>query len=290
MVPFPPGGAVDFYARVVQQPLSEALGQQVVIDNKAGASGMVGAEIVAKSPPDGYTLLLGNIASLAINVGLYAKMAYDPLKDLTPIVRTVDVNYVLAVHPSVPANTVQELVSYAKSNPGKLSYGSAGSGSLPHLGVELFKAQTGIDMLHVPYKGGGPMVTDLLGGTLQVVIADQANLMPQVQSGKLKALAVATTKRSPNFPSLPTIAEAGVAGFDSTAWQGLAAPAGLPPEIVKRLNEAFNMVMAIPAVREKLAGGGLEVVGGTPEQFARFIAAEITKWTKIAKDVGAKVE
>ena len=290
VVPFPPGGAVDFYARVVQQPLSEALGQQLVIDNKAGASGMVGAESVAKSPPDGYTLLLGNIASLAINVGLYAKMPYDPLKDLTPIVRTVDVNYVLVVHPSVPANTVPELVADAKANPGKLSYGSAGSGSLPHLGTELFKAQTGIDMLHVPYKGGGPMVTDLLGGTVQVVIGDQANLMPHVQSGKLRALAVATPKRSPNSPNLPTIAESGLPGYDSTAWQGLAGPAGLPPDVVKRLNEAFNMVMAMPAVRDKLTGGGLEVVGGTPEQFARFIAAEITKWTKIAKDVGAKVD
>jgi tripartite-type tricarboxylate transporter receptor subunit TctC len=217
-------------------------------------------------------------------------MPYDPLKDLTPIVRTVDVNYAMVVHPSVPANTVQELVAYAKANPGKISYGSAGSGSLPHLGVELFKAQTGTDMLHVPYKGGGPMVTDLLGGTVQLVIADQANLMPHVQSGKLKALAVATTKRSPNFPNLPTIAEAGVAGFDSTAWQGLAGPTGLPPDVVKRLNDAFNMVMAMPAVREKLAGGGLEVVGGSPEQFGRFIAAEITKWTKIAKDVGAKVD
>jgi tripartite-type tricarboxylate transporter receptor subunit TctC len=289
IVPFPPGGAVDFYARVVQQPLSEALGQQIVIDNKAGASGMVGAEIVAKSPPDGYTLLLGNIASLAINVGLYAKMPYDPVKDLTAIVRTVDVHYALVVHPSVPANSVPELIAYAKANPGKISYGSAGSGSLPHLGVELFKAQTGIDMLHVPYKGGGPMVTDLLGGTVQVVIADQANLMPQVQAGKLRALAVATPKRSPNFPNLPTIAET-VPGYDSTAWQGLAGPAGLPPEIVKRLNEAFNTVMAMPAVREKLSGGGLEVVGGTPEQFARFIASEIAKWTKIAKDVGAKVD
>jgi tripartite-type tricarboxylate transporter receptor subunit TctC len=289
VVPFPPGGAVDFYARVVQQPLSEALGQQVVIDNKAGASGMVGAEIVAKSPPDGHTLLLGNIASLAINAGLYAKMPYDPVKDLTAIVRTVDVNYALVVHPSVPANSVAELIAYAKANPGTISYGSAGSGSLPHLGVELFKAQTGIDMLHVPYKGGGPMVTDLLGGTVQVVIADQANLMPQVQSGKLRALAVATPKRSPNFPNLPTIAET-VPGFDSTAWQGLAGPAGMPPEVVKRLNEVFNTVMAMPAVREKLGGGGLEVVGGTPEQFARFIASEIAKWTKIAKDVGAKVD
>ena len=290
VVPFPPGGAVDFYARVVQQPLSEALGQTVVIDNKAGASGMVGAELVAKSPPDGYTLLLGNIASLAINVGIYPKMPYDPLKDFTPIVRTVDVNYVLVVHPSVPVKTVAELVAYAKAYPGKLSYGSAGSGSLPHLGTEAFKAQTGVDMVHVPYKGGGPMVTDLLGGSVQVVIGDQANLMPHVGTGKLRALAVATPKRSPNAPDLPTIAESGVAGFDATAWQGVVGPAGVPADVVKRLNEAFNKVMAMPAVREKLVSGGLEPVGGTPEQFGRFIGSEIAKWTKTAKDVGAKAE
>jgi tripartite-type tricarboxylate transporter receptor subunit TctC len=251
---------------------------------------MVGAEAVAKSPPDGYTMLLGNIASLAINVGIYSKMPYDPLKDFTPIVRTVDVNYVLVVHPSVPVKSVPELIAYAKANPGKLSYGSAGSGSLPHLGTELFKAQTGTDMVHVPYKGGGPMVTDLLGGSVQVVIGDQANLMPHVQSGKLRALAVATSKRSPNAPDLPTIAETGLAGFDATAWQGLVGPAGMPPDVVKRLNEAFNKVMAMPAVREKLVGGGLDPVGGTPEQFGRFIASEIAKWTKIAKDVGAKAE
>ncbi|MEO8304524.1 MAG: tripartite tricarboxylate transporter substrate binding protein [Betaproteobacteria bacterium] len=290
IVPFPPGGAVDFYARVVQQPVSEILGQSVVIENKAGASGMVGAEAVARAAPDGYTLLLGNIASLAINVGIYPKMSYDPLKDLTPIVRTVDVNYVLVVHPSLLVKSVPELVAYAKANPGKLSYGSAGSGSLPHLGTELFKAQTGIDMVHVPYKGGGPMVTDLLGGSIQVVLGDQANLMPHVQTGKLRALAVATTKRSPNAPDLPTIAEAGVVGFEATAWQGLVGPAGMPPDVVRRLNEAFNRVMAMPAVREKLLGGGLDPVGGTPEQFGRFIGAEIAQWTKIAKDVGAKAE
>ncbi len=290
VVPFPPGGAVDFYARVVQQPLSELLGQPVVIENKSGASGMVGAEAVAKAAPDGYTLLLGNIASLAINVGIYTKMPYDPLKDFTPIIRTVDVNYVLAVHPSLPVKTVPELIAYAKANPGKLSYGSAGSGSLPHLGTELFKAQTGTDMVHVPYKGGGPMVTDLLGGNVQLVIADQANLMPHVATGKLRALAVATPKRSPNAPDLPTIAETGLAGYEATAWQGLVGPAGMPADVVKRLNEAFNQVMAMPAIREKLTGGGLDPVGGTPEQFGRFIGSEIGKWSKIAKDVGAKAE
>lgn len=290
IVPFPPGGAVDFYARVVQPPLSEMLGQTVVIDNKVGASGMLGAGIVAKSPPDGYTLLLGNIASLAINVGIYPKMAYDPLKDFTPVIRTVDVNYVLAVHPSLPVKTVSELITYAKANPGKLSYGSAGSGSLPHLAAELFKAQTGADMVHVPYKGGGPMVTDLLGGSIQVVIGDQANLMPHIQTGRLRALAVATSKRSPKAPEIPTIVEAGLVGFEATAWQGLVGPAGLPSDVTRRLNNAFSKVMAMPAVREKLIGGGLEPVGGTPEQFASFIGDEIAKWTKITKDVGAKPE
>ena len=290
VVPFPPGGAVDFFARVVQAPLSELLGQSIVIDNKAGASGMLGAGIVAKSPPDGYTLLLGNIASLAINVGIYPKMSYDPQKDFTPILRTVDVNYVLVVHPSVPVRTVAELLAYAKANPGKLSYGSSGSGSLPHLGTELIKAQAGVDMVHVPYKGGGPMVTDVLAGNIQVALADQANLMPHVASGRLRALAVATTRRSANAPELPTIAEAGLAGFDATAWQGLVGPSGMPGDVVKRLNDAFNKVMAMPAAREKLVGAGLDPIGGSPEQFGRFIGDEIGKWSKIAKDVGAKPE
>ena len=290
VVPFPPGGAVDFYARAVQPALAEALGQPVVIDNKAGASGMLGAGIVAQSAPDGYTLLLGNIASLAINVGIYDKMPYDPRRDFTHIVRTVDVNYVLVVHPSLPVKTVAELVQYAKANPGKLSYGSAGSGSLPHLGTELLKAQAGIDLVHVPYKGGGPMVTDALGGQIQVVLGDQANLMPHVQTGRLRALAVATTKRSANAANIPTIAESGLPGYDATAWQGLVGPAGMNAEVVKKINEAFNKVMVTPALRDKLIAGGLDPMGGTPAQFSRFIDSEITKWTKIAKDVGAKAE
>lgn len=290
VVPFPPGGAVDFYARAVQPALAEALGQPVVIDNKAGASGMLGAGIVAQAAPDGYTLLLGNIASLAINVGIYDKMPYDPRKDFTHIVRTVDVNYVLVVHPSLTVKTFSELVQYAKANPGKLSYGSAGSGSLPHLGTELLKAQAGIDLVHVPYKGGGPMVTDALGGQIQVVLGDQANLMPHVQTGRLRALAVATTKRSANAASIPTIAESGLPGYDATAWQGLVGPAGMNAEVVKKINEAFNKVMVTPALRDKLIAGGLDPMGGTPAQFSRFIDSEITKWTKIAKDVGAKAE
>ena len=290
VVPFPPGGAVDFYARVVQQPLSEAFGQSIIIDNRPGASGMIGADNVAKSPPDGYTLLLGNIAALAINVGLYAKMPYNPVTDFTPIMHTVDVNYVLVVHPSVPAQSVRELIAYAKANPGKLAYGSAGSGSLPHLACELFKSLTGTQMIHVPYKGGGPMVTDLLGGSVQLVIADQANLMPHVKSGKLRALAVASPKRSAGAPELPTIAEAGIPGFQAVAWNGLVGPAGLPSDIVTRVHDVFAKCMALPEVNARLVEGGLDPVADSPESFGRFIPAEIAKWSKIAKDVGAHVD
>jgi tripartite-type tricarboxylate transporter receptor subunit TctC len=290
IVPFPPGGAVDYYARTVQNRLAETLGQPIVIENRAGASGMVGAELVAKSPPDGYTVLVGNIASLAMNVGIYAKMPYDPVKDLTPIMRTVAVDYAMVVHPSVPARTVAEFVAYAKANPGKLSYGSAGSGSAPHLSTELLKQRAGIDIVHIPFKGGGPMVTDLLGGQIQMVIADQANLMPHVKAGKLRALAVGTLVRSANYPDLPTIAESGYPGFEARAWQGIAGPAGLPPDIVRQLQAAIAKVMAMPEVRARLVEGGLDPIVTTPEEFGEFIRAEIAKWSKVAKDVGARVD
>jgi tripartite-type tricarboxylate transporter receptor subunit TctC len=290
IVPFPPGGAVDYYARTVQGRLAETLGQPIVIENRAGASGMVGAELVAKSPPDGYTVLIGNIASLAMNVGIYAKMPYDPVKDLTPIMRTVAVDYAMVVHPSVPARTVAEFVGYAKANPGKLSYGSAGSGSAPHLSTELFKQRAGIDIVHIPFKGGGPMVTDLLGGQIQMVIADQANLMPHVKAGKLRALAVGTLVRSANYPDLPTIAESGYPGFEARAWQGIAGPAGLPPDTVRQLQAAIARVMAMPDVRARLVEGGLDPIVTTPEEFGEFIRAEIAKWSKVAKDVGARVD
>lgn len=290
IVPFPPGGATDAFARIVQLRWSEALGQNIVIENRAGAGGMIGAEQVAKAPNDGYTLLIGNIATLAMNVGVYSKMPYDPARDFTPVLRTVDVNYALVIHPSVPAKTLPELIAHAKSNPGKLSYGSAGSGSAPHLATELLKQRAGIDLLHVPYKGGGPMVADLLGGQIQVGIGDQANLMPQVKAGKLRVLAVGSARRSPNFPDVPTIAEADLPGYEAGAWQGLAAPAGLPPEVTRRLNETLARVMELPEVKERLTGAGMEPVGGSPDDFARFIRAEIAKWVKVAKDVGARAD
>ncbi len=290
IVPFPPGGAVDFYARTVQNRLAENLGQGVVIENRTGASGMVGADLVAKAPPDGYTLLVGNIATLAMNVGVYPKMPYDPRRDLAPILRTVAVDYVMVVHPAVPAATVQEFVALARAHPGKMSYGSAGSGSAPHLSTELFKQRAGIDVVHIPFKGGGPVVTDVLGGQIQLAIADQANLMPHVKAGRLRALAVGTLERSAAYPDLPTVAESGYPGFEARGWQGIAGPAGLPPDMVRQLNAAFTKAMAAPDVRQRLADGALVPVVGTPEEFAEFIRVEIAKWSKVAKDVGARVD
>lgn len=292
IIPFPPGGAVDNYARTVQGALSENLGQPIIIENRPGASGMIGAEAVAKAAPDGYTLLVGNVATLAMNVAVYDKMPYDPLKDFTPIMQTVMVNYVLVVNPAVPARTVAELVAYAKANPGKLSYGSSGSGSAQHLAAEQFKAQTGADIIHVPYKGtGGVLMSDLIAGHIQVAIADQGSMMPQVKAGKLRALAVGGARRSPEYPDLPTVAEAGgLPGYEAVAWQGIAGPAGLPPAVVKRLNDAFVKISAAPAIRERLTGAGLTVVGGTPDEFGGYIRSEIAKWTKVAKNVGATID
>ena len=290
VVPFPPGGAVDAYARIVQTRLGEQLGQPIVIENRGGAGGMIGADLVAKAAPDGYTLLVGNIAALAMNVGVYSSMPYDPLRDFTPVMHTVDVNYALVIHPAVPVKTVAELVAHAKASPGKLSYGSAGAGSAPHLATELLKQRAGIDIVHVPYKGGGPMVADLLGGQIQLAIGDQANLMPQVKAGKLRVLAVGSAKRSPTYPEVPTIAEGGYAGFEAGAWQAIVGPSGMPAPIVKRLHEGLLRSMEAPDVRDRLIGAGLDPVAGTPEDLARHIRAEIAKWSKVAKEVGARAD
>jgi len=291
IVPFPPGGAVDAYARTIQPALAENLGQPIVIENKTGASGMIGTEAVAKSAPDGYTLVVGNIATFAMNVGIYKKMPYDPVKDLTPIMHTVKVNYVVVVNPTVPVKTVAELIAFAKANPGKLSYGSSGSGSAQHMAAELFKARAGVDITHVPYKGTGALVGDLIAGHVSLAFADQASMMPQVKAGKLRALAVGGLKRSPEYPEIPTIAEAGnLPGFEAVAWQGIAVPVATPPAIVQRLNEAFMKAHAAPGMKEKRVAAGLTPVGGTPEEFGRYIRSEIAKWSKVAKDIGATVD
>lgn len=291
VVPFPPGGAVDGYARIVQPALSRELGQTVVVENRTGASGMIGSEAVARAPADGYTLLLGNIATFAINVGIYKKMPYDPVRDLAPIAKTVAVNYVLVVNPKVPARNAAELVAYAKAHPGKLTYGSSGSGSAQHMAAELFKARTGTEILHIPYKGTGELIADLLAGHVDMIFADQGTMMQQVSAGKLRVLGVCGPQRSADYPDIPTVAEAaGIPGFEVVAWQGLAAPAGTPADVVRRLNAAINKLQADPAIRRQINQAGLTPDSGTPEEFRRYVEAEIGKWSKLARDVGATVD
>ena len=291
IVPFTPGGGVDIYARLIQPELSRLLGQPVTIDNRTGASGMIGSDAVAKSAPDGYTLLVGNVATYAMNVGIYRKMPYDPLKDLSLVFQTVMLPYVLVVNPNLPVQSVPELLAYTRAHPGKVSYSSSGSGSAQHMAAELFKSRSGADLTHVPYKGVGAMVTDLIAGHVQVAFADLASLLPHIKSGKLKLLAVTSPRRLTEFPDTPTVEEAAqLPGFEISGWQGIAGPAGLPPAIVKRLNEVMNQIQASPAMRDKFRESGLIPVGGSPEDFHRYVQAEITKWSKVAKDIGAVID
>jgi tripartite-type tricarboxylate transporter receptor subunit TctC len=288
VVPFPPGGAVDLYARTVQSELQKRLGQAVVIDNRTGASGMIGADSVAKAPPDGYTLLVGNIAVFAMNSATFRKVPYDPVKDFTPILQTVMVPYVLVVSADLPARSVPELLALAKSRRGALAYGSSGSGSAQHMAAELFKSKTGAEMTHIPYKGVGAMVTDLIAGHVQVAFADQASMMPHVQAGKLRLLGVVSAKRAPDLPDVPTVAEAlKLSDFVIAGWQGVAGPAGLPEPVVQRLNEAFNAAQSAPAVKDAFAKAGLHLVGGSPSALTRQMQTELSRWTRIALDVGA---
>ncbi len=291
VVPFPAGGPVDAYARAVQGALAADLGQPVLVENRGGASGTIGAELVARAPPDGHTLLVGNATTLAMNPGLRARMSYDPVADFTPVIRTVMVNYVLVVSPGVPVRSVGELIAYARAKPGALSYGSAGSGSAQHLAAELFQAQTGTTMAHVAYKGAGALASDLVAGHVHVAFADQATMMPQVKAGKLRALAVGGALRSPAYPDLPTVAEAAnLPGYEAAAWQGIVGPAGMPSAIVKRLNEAFRHVQDDPQVRRRLTAAGLTPVGGSPDEFGRYIRSELVKWTQVARDIGATID
>jgi tripartite-type tricarboxylate transporter receptor subunit TctC len=267
------------------------LGQNIVVDNRPGASGIIGTELVARSPADGYTLLLGNIATLGINPVIYKNNPFDPLKQLTPITKTVVVNYVLVVNPSVPVRTAAELIAYAKQHPGVLTYGSSGTGSMQQMAAALFEARTQIKMLHVPYKGTGALLGDLVAGHVNMIFADQGTMMQQVKAGKLAVLGVGGLKRVAEYPDIPTIAEAAnLPGFEAVAWQGLAGPAGLPADIVDKLNRAFNKVQADPEIRAKLLQAGLVPDAGTPEDFRRYIAGELQKWGKVAKDLGVTAD
>jgi len=290
VVPFPAGGTTDILARAAAQKLSEAWGQQVIVDNRPGAGGNIGAELVAKAPPDGYTLLMGTVGTHAINSSLYSKMPYDHIKDFAPAVLVAGVPNVLVVNPSMPFNSVQDLIAYAKANPGKLNFASSGSGTSIHLSGELFKSLTGVQITHVPYKGSAQALTDLLGGQVQLMFDNLPSSLAFIKAGKLRALAVTSTTRAAALPDVPTMVEAGVPGFEATAWFGILAPAGTPREAITRINTEIAKWLASPDAREKLSAQGAIAAGGSPEDFAKHIASETAKWARVVKESGAKVE
>ena len=290
VVPFPPGGTTDILARAAAQKMTEAWKEKAVVDNRPGAGGNIGAELVAKAPADGYTLLMGTVGTHAINASLYAKMPYDHVKDFAPVILVAAVPNVLVVHPSVPATTVAELIAYAKANPGKLNFASSGSGTSIHLAGELFKVMAGVQMTHVPYKGSAPAIADLLGGQVQLMFDNLPSALPQIRAGKLRALAVTSSQRAAALPDVPTIAESGLPGYEASSWFGLLAPAGTPADIVAKINGEVARWLASPEAKEKLLAQGANAAGGTPEDFVRHIAAETAKWQKVVKESGAKVD
>ncbi len=290
VVGFTPGGPSDILARALGDRLAAQLGQPIVVENRPGAGGNVAAEAVAHGAPDGHTWLLGNNSILATNQALYRRLPYDPARDFAPVALVAVQPNILVVHPAVPARSVAELVAYAKMHPGKLNYASSGSGAAAHLAGELFKAMTGVDMVHVPYKGAQPALTDVLGGQDQLMFATSASVIPYIKAGRLRALAVTTAQRSPALPELPTVAESGVPGFEATTWHGVVVPAATPRAVVLKLNEEINRALADPQLRARLDALGAEVAGGTPEQFAEYIAREIPKWTKVVLESGARAD
>jgi tripartite-type tricarboxylate transporter receptor subunit TctC len=290
VVPFPPAGATDILARAVAQKLTEVWGQSVVVDNRPGAGGNIGSELVARAAPDGYTLEMGTVGTHAINSSLYAKMPYDHVKDFAPVILVAAVPNVLVVNPAVPANSVRELIAYAKANPGKLNFASSGSGTSIHLSGELFKVMAGVEVTHVPYKGSAPALQDLLGGQVQLMFDNLPPSLPQIKAGKLRALGVTTAARSPALPDVPTIAESGLPGFESSSWFGVLAPAGTPPAIIAKLNAEIAKWLATPEAKDRLVAIGANGAGGSPEDFAKHIAAETAKWAKVVKESGAKVD
>lgn len=288
VIAFSPGGPSDILTRLIGTKLSENLGQTFVFDNRPGAGGNVAGEIVAKSPPDGYTLLMGNNSILATNASLYKNMAFDPVKDLAPVALLASQPNILVVHPSVPVRSVKELIAFAKTRPGQLNYASSGSGAAAHLAAELFKSMTGVDMVHIPYKGASPALVDVLAGQCQVMFATALSVQPYLQAHRLRPLAVSTAKRSRIMPELPTVAEAGVPGFEATTWHGVVATGGTPASVINKLNAEINKVLKQPEVNSTLTRQGAEVLGGTPQQFAAYIQAEIPKWAKVVKASGAR--
>ena len=288
VVGFAAGGSVDLVARILAQKLSAAFAQQVVVENRGGAGGNIGGEVVAKAPPDGYTLLVSSGGGLGTNLSIYTRMPYDPLKDLTPIALLVYQGNVLILNPSVPPRTLKEFIAFAKARPGQLNNGSGGNGSSQHMSAELFSSMTGIKMVHVPYKGGAPAMVDLLGGQIDLMFQVLPEAMQAIKTGRVRALAVTGMKRSAMIPDIPTIAEAGVPGFEFEGWMGIAGPAGMPKELVARLNGEVNKALAASDVQSRLLELALGIAGGTPEQLGTHMREQSAKMVKLAKDAGIK--
>lgn len=288
VVPFPPGGAADIMARGMAAKLGSELGQPIVIDNRGGAGGSTASEFVAKAPADGYTILFANMGTMAINVSLYPNLRYNPVKDFAPISLTHMTPRVLMVNPTVPANSIAELIALAKKNPGMLSYGSAGNGSSSHISGALFGSMAGVEMLHIPYKGSAPLVTDVLAGRVNMTFDSYSVYKDHIRTGKVKALGVTSPARMEVLPSAPTIDESGLKGYEVLNWLGLVVPAGTPPQIIKRLNVATVKVMADPDLRQQLVSLGIEPTSSTPEQFSALILSEIPKWKSVISSTGAK--
>jgi tripartite-type tricarboxylate transporter receptor subunit TctC len=290
VVPFGPGSNTDILARIVAARMIEHWAQQVVVDNRPGAGGNIGTELVAKAPPDGYTIVLGAASVLAINQSLYSSMPYDSMTAFAPITNMVKTTNVLIVTPSLPAKSVKELIAYGKANPGKLTYASAGAGGTIHLSAELFKSMAGVSMEHVAYKSSPLAHIDMISGQVQVMFDAMPTALPQVKAGKLRPLAVTTAKRSAQLPDLPTVAEAALPGYEAAGWFGFAAPAHTPKDIIDKLNHEIVRILAIPEVKERLIAQGAEPVGDSPEEFAKFIRAEAAKWGKVIKSLNLKIE
>jgi len=290
IVPFPVGGIADIYGRIVAAKLSEIWGQSVVVDNRTGAGGNIGADIVAKASPDGYTIGIGSIGTHAVNPTLFSRMPYDAVNDFAPIVHLLEAEGLLVVHPSVPVNSVPELIAYARANPGKLTFASAGMGTSSHLAGELFKSMARVDMNHIPYKGNTPAITDLLAGQTSLLFATMPTVLPHVKAGKLRPLATIGAQRSAAVPDLPTVAEAGLPGFAVTNWVGFFAPARTPPEIVQRWNAETLKIMQTPEMQARLLNEGARFIAMSPEQFGAFVKSEIAKWAPVVKASGARVD
>ncbi len=290
VVPFAPGGTSELISRLVAQKLTERLGQQVVVENRPGAAGNIAMEQVARAAPDGYTLILGHIGTLAVNPAMFAKLPYDPVRDFAPVSLMVAVPNIVAVNPAVPAKNLQELLELARAKPGSINYGSAGNGSAGHLAMEYLKRIAKVDMVHVPYKGTGPMLTDLLAGQTQATFTGSSPLLPHIKSGKLRALAVGSAKRIPSLPDVPTVAESGFTGFETAQWYGIIAPAKTPPAILQKLSTEIAQVLKLPDVTARLSGDGTVMIGSSPKEFAGYIDAEMKRWGEVVKATNIKAE